>query len=185
MKTAIQTRDGGDRTWSRLGSLPRCGWDLISVEDRGEPDFECEACGYTEVRYVHVLMHPENDDTISVGSVCCERLTQDYANPRDAERRLRNRANRLRRLIDLDNWRETRNGNLRIKYQGTLLVLYESRFNDTWRINVGESLGRLDHETPRDAIRAAFAYLDLAKVYRGTGTDGDPKAWPILVHQVY
>jgi hypothetical protein len=142
-----------------MGSLPRKGWVLEHVEDLGEPDHECEACGYPEVRYVHELTHPEGHE-LAVGCVCAEHLTSDYTSHRAAERQLRNRTCRLARLLDLGRWKTTGAGNRKTTYRRHRLVLYRSRFADGWRINVDSKLGHRDHHSPAAAIRAAFRYLD-------------------------
>jgi hypothetical protein len=150
--------------WTRLGSLPREGWFLMEVEDLGEPDHECQACGYPEVRYVHHIEHPAVKDHLAVGCVCSGHLTDDHEASRAAERKLRNRSIRLRRLLDLDRWRTTKSGNRKIKYRGHRLVLYPSRYADGWRINVDDWLGRRTHPTSHAAIISAFTYLDPPRI---------------------
>jgi hypothetical protein len=157
---AHPTIDGAIYRWDRMGSLPRKGWDLEYVEDLGEPDHQCEACGYPEVRYVHHLAHHGVAADLAVGCVCAGHLTEDYETHAAAERKLRNRTARLRRLLDLKRWKTTRRGNLVIRYRGSRLVLFASHYTDGWRINVGDKLGRIDHPDAATAIRAAFRYLD-------------------------
>jgi hypothetical protein len=152
--------DGDLYRWDRMGSLPRRGWSLVHVEDLGEPAHECDACGYPALRYVHHLEHTEALDDLAVGCICAEHLTEDYTGPRAAERMLRNRQARLRRLLDLERWHLTRDSNRKIKYRGRWIVLYAARYADGWRINVGEMHGRKTHPTPEAAIKAAFRYLD-------------------------
>jgi hypothetical protein len=80
-----------------LPSLPaHKGWTAIDVTDLDEPTGECEACGKQEVRYIHLLTHPEHP-SISVGCVCAGKLSADYVNPAARERELRNKASRKAR----------------------------------------------------------------------------------------
>lgn len=162
--------DGDIYRWTRLGPLPRRGWVLSDVEDLEEPVHECEACGYPAVRYVHHLEHPDADRSLAVGCVCSEHLAGDYVTPRGAERLLRSRMARLRRLLDLSNWKPTRAGNLTVTYRGKRLILYRSRFSGGWRINAGSMLGRKDHPTPTAAIKAVFRFIDPPVVTIAEGT---------------
>jgi hypothetical protein len=155
--------------WDRLGSLPRRGWRLTDVEDLGEPGHECDACGTTEIRYVHRLDHPEAERSLEVGCVCAEKLTGDYVAHRMVERALKNRAVRLAKLLDLDKWKWTKGGNRKARYRGTVLVLYQSQFTDGWRINVGTRLADRTHPTPEGAIIAAFASIDPPKAEKPDG----------------
>ena len=74
--------------WYRT-DVPHKGWTLVRVEDVmegmdgcDESLYEtCEMCGKEEIRYVHVLTHPEYEGQIRVGCVCAEKMTDDYVTP--------------------------------------------------------------------------------------------------------
>jgi hypothetical protein len=72
------------------------GWTAIDAIDLGEPTGECEACGKVEVRYIHLLTHPEHS-SIKVGCVCAGKLTDDYVNPKAREKELRAKVSRKKR----------------------------------------------------------------------------------------
>jgi hypothetical protein len=80
--------------WSEAG-YPHKGYTEVNVIDTGELSEECEFCG-TGIRYVHVLSHPDYDTEFSVGVSCAEALTNDYVNPKNQERKLKN-FNRVKR----------------------------------------------------------------------------------------
>jgi hypothetical protein len=54
--------------------MPSEDWEFISVDDLGELDGKCDACG-TDIRYEYSIFHPNWADTLTVGEFCCERLT--------------------------------------------------------------------------------------------------------------
>ena len=53
--------------WSQAG-VPHRGWTCIGVDDLEEPDHICEMCEHAEVRYVHVMTHPDYEGELLVGS---------------------------------------------------------------------------------------------------------------------
>jgi len=80
-----------------LPTLPaHKGYTWVDVEDLEEPTADCQACGKTEIRYIHTLTHPEHP-SIEVGCDCAEHLTADYVNPAAREKDLRNKASRKQR----------------------------------------------------------------------------------------
>src|SRR4051794_41354657 len=112
METPITTgailRDGRNPRWDRPG-IPRKGWSNVAIEDMEEPCFQCELCGYPEVRFVHVMTHPGFVGELRVGCVCAGHLEGDYAAAKDRERKARNAASRRDRLrarheLCLENW---------------------------------------------------------------------------------
>jgi hypothetical protein len=72
--------------WSRPG-VPHRGWTCVDVEDLGEPDEVCEMCQTAEIRYVHIMQHPDWEGELRVGCVCAGRMEEDYkrAEAREAE----------------------------------------------------------------------------------------------------
>jgi hypothetical protein len=72
--------------WSRPG-VPHRGWSCVDVEDLGEPSEVCEMCEQAQLRYVHVMRHPEWEGELRVGCVCAGRMEEDYkrAVQREAE----------------------------------------------------------------------------------------------------
>ena len=45
-------------------AIPKAGWECIAVNDQGEPSDICEMCQVAEIRYVHVMVHPDH-------AACC------------------------------------------------------------------------------------------------------------------
>ncbi len=79
---------------------PRKGWQLVDVEDLGEPCGSCAACGKESIRFVHHLRHAEAGLELEVGCVCARHLTEDHVGPRKLEAAARQRARAERRRIE-------------------------------------------------------------------------------------
>lgn len=78
------------------------GWIGVDVEDREEPNEICQACQRQQVRYVHILHHPDESEAnnfgrLEAGCVCAGFLTEDYTGAAESERRVRNESERKRR----------------------------------------------------------------------------------------
>ena len=98
--------------------VPHKRWSLQDVidlhidEGREYGDYErCQFCGQEQIRYVHLVRHVSYPDTLRVGCICAEHMTEDYVNPRRIEGELRRRAMRRSRWPNLRAWRQSRKGN--------------------------------------------------------------------------
>jgi hypothetical protein len=60
---------------------------LVKMPTRGGVFFtyQCEACGNTNLRFIHTLEHPETKQSISAGLECASVLADDYDVPQLAE----------------------------------------------------------------------------------------------------
>lgn len=150
-------------TW-KIPDMPHRGWSLVEVIDLEEATHTCDACEFTPIRYVHVIDHAEFR-TLEVGCVCSEHLTEDYVNPREWERRLRNRAAAKSRWFGKE-WNLSPKGAWWIKQKGHHVAVFPSRFGDGWRCSFDGEFGRLTHATKEDAMNAVF------RKYWATTTEG-------------
>ncbi len=95
------TRDGTALTWSTCGP---------TVASAGETDSAtCQMCGNEKIRYVHIMEHPDLDESFDVGCVCAEKMSGDYEGPKRREAKLRNRAARRTRWLQRK-WRVSPRG---------------------------------------------------------------------------
>src|SRR5712671_5791071 len=95
--------------WSQPG-VPHIGWSGVGVEDLQEASELCAMCESTQIRYVHVMEHPDYPETLGVGCVCAEHMEQDYVRPRLREQNLRSKSQRRKTWIRR-NWRTSAKGN--------------------------------------------------------------------------
>jgi hypothetical protein len=161
--------DGGVYRWDRPG-VPRKGWTNVNVEDMGEPSFTCEMCVDRAVRYVHTEVHPDYPEPVRVGCVCAAHMEDDYAAPKEREKKVRKAARHRKNLTArLDKaravwceprqWGTSRRGNY---YQtlddGRRVVVFKVQ-NGKWRAVIDDEFGRLYHDTPRSAFEATFERL--------------------------
>jgi hypothetical protein len=87
--------------WNTAG-LPHKGWCLEGSEDLKQPTGTCGMCNKSHIRYIHHIKHPEGLN-LSVGSVCAEKLTQDYdflEQLRTADKKLKKQAQERKQTID-------------------------------------------------------------------------------------
>ena len=126
--------------WSQEG-IPHKGWRYVDVEDvceglAGDDERvyeQCQMCRNERIRYVHILTHPEFDGEIRVGCDCAAKMTDDYVNPSQREKDLRNRVNRKRNFLKQD-WRLNRNGNHVLRYKGENVTIMKSNYGSNFGI---------------------------------------------------
>ncbi len=128
---AIVNRRG---KWSLKG-VPHKGWECVDCEDLGEPAQTCEMCESTEIRYVHVMRHPDFETELRVGCVCAEHLSEGYVG-KENERRLRNYAKRRSRFLNRK-WKTSRSGNPKIELNDYPITIFEKVCGWKYVITVG------------------------------------------------
>lgn len=85
------TRDGTALTWSTCGP---------TANQQTETDYAaCQMCDNEKIRYVHIMEHPDLDESFDVGCVCAEKMSDDYEGPKRREAKLHNRAARKTRWL--------------------------------------------------------------------------------------
>ncbi len=146
---------------NREAGFPHKGWKWVDVRDSRDNDglsYEgypcCEFCDQTQIRYVHILEHPNFPDIVEVGCDCAEQLTEDYTNPHSRERNLRNRASRLAKFPDRKAWKVSPKGNLWINYEDHHIIVIQTSKGIYLRID--DRLGKIKYGTIREAQLKAF-----------------------------
>ncbi|KQX38194.1 hypothetical protein ASD04_11275 [Devosia sp. Root436] len=151
--------------WSETG-VPKKGWNCVGVDDLGEPSQTCEMCGTAEIRYVHIMHHPDYPADLSVGCICAENMEQDYVRPREREKRLRTLAAR-RKTWRRRQWKVSGRGNWYLNTEGYNLVIVPS--GRKWRVVVSNratgasQTGRTEFSLESEAQVAALTALVWAK----------------------
>lgn len=151
--------------WSEAG-VPKKGWTCVGIDDLEEPSQLCEMCESVEIRYVHVMEHPDYDGQLQVGCVCAEHMEEDYKRPREREKRLK-RAARRRKSWSQRTWLTSRQGNLYINTEGFNLTIYSH--GRGWGVRVvnresgAAQSGRKVYPTESEAKAAALNALLWAK----------------------
>ena len=115
--------------WNREG-IPHKGWRYVDIIDLGEgllPGEQieyavCEMCGQERIRYVHILSHPEVDGFLHVGCDCAAKMLNDYVNPVEREKNLRNKLKRRETFMRKDWTYKIDTGNYTLRYKGDILV---------------------------------------------------------------
>ncbi|MDI1312004.1 hypothetical protein, partial [Prosthecobacter sp.] len=118
-------------------------------------DYEdCQFCEHEQIRYVHILAHPEYSDTIRVGCVCACNLTNDYVEPKRRERLLRNRTARRSRFPNRRSWRVNRQGGKTIKLDNHRITVGLKR--GRYRVWIDGEEGTLYYDDERGAMLRAY-----------------------------
>jgi hypothetical protein len=89
--------------WAQEG-VPHQGWTCVGCEDNGGEMQICEMCEVAEIRYVHVMTHPDYAGELGAGCVCAANMEQDYTAPRERERKVRNATARRTRFLTSSRW---------------------------------------------------------------------------------
>jgi hypothetical protein len=128
-----QFRDRGFGKWSRR-SIPHKGWTCIDMHDLGDVRMICEMCETAEIRYVHVMTHPDfesGEGELEVGCICAGNMEQDYAAAELREKQYRRRQKNPRIDFALS-WVEAANeilaANETVKYAALKLKPHEAEF---------------------------------------------------------
>lgn len=141
--------------WNQEG-VPHKGWSCVDVEDLGEPSETCEMCEAQEIRYVHYMSHPDHPAVLAVGCVCAERMEEDYAAPKERERRLRGAAARRQRWLGRK-WRLSQAGNSYLNTDGFNITIY--RKGAGWGGRILEGRTQRFVESRRDYASSEAAKL--------------------------
>lgn len=123
---------GGSGKWRQRG-VPHKGWTHVDTEDLDEPSETCEMCEAVEIRYVHIMEHPDYDGPLRVGCVCAENMSGDKLGPKRRERELANAASRRRNWLTRK-WRESRKGNPFLNTKGYNVAVYRVGGGWSYRI---------------------------------------------------
>lgn len=102
--------------WDRPG-IPHKGWRCVGLEDlnpNNDPADEveyaqCQMCGREQIRYVHIMKHNETGQELSVGTICAEKMSEDYVGPKKREREIINRMRRQKTFMNRT-WRISKAG---------------------------------------------------------------------------
>ena len=148
----------------RTEGVPHKGWSLSNVVDLHEDegldygDYEdCQFCDHEQIRYVHILAHPEYSGTVRVGCVCACKLTSDYVEPKRRERILRNRAARRSRFPNRAAWRINRQGGKTIKLDGRRITIGLKQ--ERIKVWIDGVEGKLFYEDEKTAMLRAYDHV--------------------------
>jgi hypothetical protein len=147
--------------WAQAG-VPHKGWACQDIEDAGGPDFTCEMCEVSRVRFIHSMSHPDYPDQLRCGCVCSGNMEGDPAGA--AKREFDFKSSRARRARWLSRkWRRSRAGNPYLNTGGFNVVIfphgggYGARVEHRW--TAWQRLSQRVYPTESQAKLAAFDVL--------------------------
>ena len=141
--------------------IPQKGWEWIGVDDFLEPDFNCEMCGQTNVRYVHHLIHKQNNILINVGCICAEKMTDDYTNPRKTEKYLKSVEKKKSRWLTRK-WKTSKKGNDYMNINGFNITVFQYKKGHNiykWGYKIDDNFSSQAFQTEDEAKLALFDEL--------------------------
>lgn len=148
--------------WDKPG-VPRKGWRCVGYydlrEDGQDPEdteyATCEMCGHEQIRYVHTMAH-DNYETLDVGCICAEKMSEDYLTPRRNEARLKNRASRRKKWLSRK-WRLSSKGNHYLNADGYNLGIFPNqRRPGLWNFWIGKQFSAQSYSSIEEAKLALF-----------------------------
>ena len=155
--------------WNNMG-IPHKGWRYEEIIDLGEGVFRgeeieyavCEMCGKENIRYVHVLSHPEMDEVLKVGCECAAKMLQDYTNPVEREKNLKNKLKRRENFMRRDWKYKEDTGNYTLRYKGKIITIMKSKFGVGFGVIFrGEQHWKYRGEKIRDLETAKLVAFEL------------------------
>src|SRR5215467_9632198 len=91
-------------------TIPKTGWKISQMFDRGTPDFLCEMCQVMYIRYVHYMLHPTESEGLAVGCICAGHMQGDLQAAWKRERQYVSQQRQRAKLFE-EPWRTSRAGN--------------------------------------------------------------------------
>ena len=125
--------------WTQPG-IPHKGWTCVDIEDLGSPDHVCEMCELADVRYVHLMEHPDYPGALRVGCICAGHMEENLVGARKREDAFKAKQKRRARWLTRE-WQTSRAGNQYLNADGFNVVVFP--VDDAWGARI------LDRETGR------------------------------------
>jgi hypothetical protein len=163
LKTATQIDMSDILTEDRLvkgwddPSVPKRDWEWVETRDEGRGNYiECEMCGYEEVRYVHVMSHPEFTKLVEVGCICAAHMTGESVDLfREREKPLRSKAQAWERW-QKRHWKRSAKGNATICVDDDYMTVFKNRYGSGWKTVIGEEFQPKIYPTEEAAKLSLF-----------------------------
>jgi len=146
--------------WSKA-DVPHASWTCDDIEDLGEPSEVCEMCEKTEIRFVHIMSHPDYPETLRCGCVCAGHMEGSLSRAKAREADMRKRAARRKRFASRK-WKTSQKGNHYWKHGGRLAIVYRKHGRFGFRVeNERRTVwGPQLYPTEIEAKLAAFDAID-------------------------
>ena len=155
--------------WNKA-DIPHKGWVLVDVYDVREEaqsvantSYEqCMMCNNERIRFVHVVSHPDYSESLKVGCICAEKMTNDYVNPKRKEKSLRNKAQRRINWLKKE-WSINKSGNLYLRVKGDYVLIFQDKKTKKYKCLINETFGQKLFDTIEQAKVGAFNGLEYFK----------------------
>src|SRR5262245_18614658 len=155
-----ETEFRGTGKWRQKG-VPHKGWQCVLIEDLEATAATCEMCEVVQIRYVHVMEHPDYPEPLNCGCICAGHMEGDYEAASQREKVAKARAKGRRDFARRAGWRWSQKGTRYIRVEGHLLLV-APRQDGRYSVGInfrreGEVYwSRQAHEDEADAMRAAY-----------------------------
>jgi len=152
----------GRGKWSRA-DVPHRGWRCLDIEDNEYQQDICEMCETQEIRFIHVMVHPDYDKELRVGCVCAGHMEENLVGARDRETRFKLQLQRKTRWLSRK-WRVSRKGSAWLNYKGFRVIVYAK--TGGWGATIADRgneylrHAKLTYKTDAEAKLASFRALE-------------------------
>jgi hypothetical protein len=153
-----------------IPNIPHKGWSIVDVVDiredgqnEDETDYQtCMMCNNDRIRYVHIVCHPNVETYYEVGCICAEKMTGDYVNPKQLEKRLKQRTARRINWVKKP-WKRSEKGNYFLNFEEHQLLIFKDSETKKFKCKIGDVWGKKTFETIEQAKHAVFNGIDYLK----------------------
>ncbi len=148
--------------WTEPG-VPHKGWHFVDVIDLRPDDTPveeteyatCDMCGNERIRFVHIMEH-DNYQTLHVGCVCAEKMSNDYSGPREREQQVRSRSIRRQKWLTRK-WRTSYSGNSFLNVDEHNFVVFANKLRPgKWSYSIDGVFSKASYNSQSEAKLALF-----------------------------
>lgn len=104
---------------------PLFGWICTDVVDLKSAEFVCELCGYSSIRYIHIMEHPEWLGEFQVGCVCDGTMSGDILAAEHRDKVARSKSSR-KSVFMKKQWKEHPAGYLYLNTRKKIIAQKDS-----------------------------------------------------------
>lgn len=137
-------------------------YDVADDSDCDEADLtQCELCGCSRVRYVHVMRHPRYFEDVEVGCICAGIMEGDILAAKERERKLKNRSRRRQNFVKSEWQQMTANIWARTyKHHNLQIIRQNSGLYEVW--DAGLCVRKYKGRPIDNFLSASYTAYDLA-----------------------
>ena len=109
--------------WGQKG-VPHKGWTCIDNDELAKDERQtCQMCETMQIRFIHVMQHPDYAGPLECGCICAGRMEENLNAAKDRERVFKNSRKRRAAFPHARGWHTSRKGNQWINHRGYRITI--------------------------------------------------------------